>query len=82
MLSRREFLKLSGVSTFALYLAARGNPVMRALAASAKVGLSDPTLQPKFANPVPDALAPGFIYKWTMISKISSGDMSVSLHMQ
>jgi len=36
---------------------------MRALAASAKVGLSDPALQPKFANPVPDALSPGFIYQ-------------------
>ena len=25
--------------------------------------LSDPSLQPKFVNPVPDALAPGFIYQ-------------------
>ena len=63
MITRRDFLKLSGVSSLALYAAARGNPLMRALAASAKTGLSDPALQPKFANPVPDAMAPGFIYQ-------------------
>ena len=63
MISRRDFLKISGISTFALYAAARGNPLMRALAASAAPGLSDPALQPKFTNPVPDALAPGFIYQ-------------------
>jgi len=34
--------------------------VKRAYAATAAAGLSDPALQPKFATPVPDALAPGF----------------------
>ena len=34
-----------------------------ALAAPAAAGLSDPALQPKFAYPVPDALAPSFIYQ-------------------
>jgi len=63
MITRRDFLKLSGVTTLALYAAARGNPLMKAFAASARVGLSDPFFQPKFANPVPDALAPGFIYQ-------------------
>jgi spore coat protein A len=29
----------------------------------AKLGLSDPALQPKFANLVPDAMAPNFMYK-------------------
>jgi FtsP/CotA-like multicopper oxidase with cupredoxin domain len=32
-------------------------------AVPAAVGLSDPALQPKFVNAVPDALAPGFIYQ-------------------
>ena len=65
MLSRRDFLKTSGASTLALYAATRGKFLMRALAAPANglAFLSDPALQPKFANPVPDALAPGFIYQ-------------------
>src|SRR5665648_167258 len=63
MITRRNFLKLAGINTLALYAAARGNPLMRVLAASASVRLSDPALQPKFAIPVPDALSPGFIYK-------------------
>ena len=33
-----------------------------AQAATAAAGLSDPSLQPKFVNNVPDALSPGFIY--------------------
>ncbi|MGB7876645.1 MAG: hypothetical protein WBL25_19865, partial [Anaerolineales bacterium] len=63
MISRRDFLKLSGMSSFALYLAARGNPLMKALAMEAALGLSNPALQPKFTNPVPDALSPGFMYQ-------------------
>ncbi|MDH3595631.1 MAG: multicopper oxidase domain-containing protein [Rhodospirillales bacterium] len=35
----------------------------RARAATAAPGLSDPALQPKFVNPVPNALDPGFIYQ-------------------
>jgi FtsP/CotA-like multicopper oxidase with cupredoxin domain len=37
----------------------------RARAASLIPGLSDPALQPKFVNPVPDALAPGFKFSPT-----------------
>lgn len=62
-LTRRGFLKLSGASSFAMYLAARGNPMMKALAVPAAPGLSDPAMQPRFSNRVPDALDPGFIYK-------------------
>jgi len=63
MITRRDFLKLSGVSSLALYLAARGNPLMKVLAETARVGLSDPFLQPKFANPVPNAADPAFSFK-------------------
>ena len=64
MISRRDFLKFSGVSAAALYAAAaHGNPLLRALAAPAAAGLSDPAAQPKFAYPVPDALAPEFIFQ-------------------
>ena len=59
MVSRREFLKLSGASAGAL-MALRYGLVRRGLATSAAAGLSDPALQPKFANLVPDAMAPGF----------------------
>jgi FtsP/CotA-like multicopper oxidase with cupredoxin domain len=62
MISRRDFLKLSGASAAALYAATRGNPLMRALAATQGPGLSDPAMQPKFAVAVPNALDPGFIY--------------------
>ncbi|MGD8404151.1 MAG: multicopper oxidase domain-containing protein [Anaerolineales bacterium] len=60
MISRRDFLKLSGASAAALYAAAHGNPLLRALAVPAAAGLSDPALQPKFANLAPNALDPGF----------------------
>ena len=42
MITRRDFLKLAGINTLALYAAARGNPLMRVLAAPASPGLSDP----------------------------------------
>jgi FtsP/CotA-like multicopper oxidase with cupredoxin domain len=60
MLSRRDFAKISAMvgAGIALPKAAR-----LAHAAPAAVGLSDPALQPKFANPVPDALAPSFKYR-------------------
>ena len=60
--SRRKFIKLGGASAMAAYLQSRyGLPW--AVAAPAAMGLSDPALQPKFLNLVPDALAPGFIYQ-------------------
>ena len=59
MFSRRDFLKLSGASAGAL-AALRYGLIRSGLAAPAAIGLSDPALQPKFANLVPDAMAPGF----------------------
>ncbi len=69
MLSRRQFMKLGLAAGAGLVmrwnvggLAGVGQlgGTLKAEAASARVGLSDPTLQPKFAHTVPDALAPGF----------------------
>ena len=61
MVSRREFLKLTGASAGAL-AAMRYGFVRGAFAVTQGPGLSDPALQPKFAEAVPNALDPGFIY--------------------
>ncbi|MGB7096884.1 MAG: twin-arginine translocation signal domain-containing protein, partial [Anaerolineales bacterium] len=60
MVSRREFLKLSGATVAGLALTSQG--FFRVFAETARKGLSDPALQPKFVNLVPDALMPGYIY--------------------
>ncbi len=62
MVSRREFMKLTGATVAGFALSSQFG-FMRVLAETARDGLSDPALQPKFVNPVPDALSPGFIYK-------------------
>jgi spore coat protein A len=58
---RREFLKLSGAAgvTAALPFS---RWVAKARAEGLIHGLSDPAEQPKFMEPVPNALDPGFIY--------------------
>jgi FtsP/CotA-like multicopper oxidase with cupredoxin domain len=61
MVSRREFLKLSGASAGAL-AALRYGFLGRAFGATQGPGLSNPAAQPKFANAVPNALDPGFIF--------------------
>ena len=61
MVSRREFLKLSGAMAAGLALTSQG--FIRVFAEAARGGLSDPANQPMFAKEVPDALAPGFIYQ-------------------
>ena len=61
MVSRREFLKLTGATVAGFALSSQFG-FMRVLAETARDGLSDPALQPKFVNPVPDALSSGFIY--------------------
>jgi spore coat protein A len=67
VLNRRQFLKgsaVAGASVFAQFSSGGVlNGVQRAFAVPAIAGLSDPALQPKFVNLVPDALAPGFKYK-------------------
>ena len=60
MATRRQFIKYSGLTGFALYADSKLGWVRRAFAAPAAAGLSDPALQPKFTNLVPDALNPGF----------------------
>ena len=62
MVSRREFLKLTGAGASAALLATKFNMLQRAFAAPLMLGLSDPALQPKFENAVPDALMPAFKY--------------------
>jgi FtsP/CotA-like multicopper oxidase with cupredoxin domain len=61
-LTRRDFAKVSALAGAGVMTPAWAR---RALAAAlpASVPLSDPALQPKFVNLVPDALAPGFIYR-------------------
>jgi FtsP/CotA-like multicopper oxidase with cupredoxin domain len=61
MVSRREFLKLTGASAGAL-AALRYGLMGGAFAATEGPGLSDPASQPKFSEIVPNALDPGFIY--------------------
>ncbi|MFC2176791.1 multicopper oxidase domain-containing protein [Actinomycetota bacterium] len=65
-LSRRDFLKLSGLAAGTSVvnpgLLLPGTAGVRAARAfvPAAAGLIDPALQPKFVNLVPDAMAPGF----------------------
>ena len=58
MTSRRNFLKLAGATSLAMLVARLR--ALDALAVPAAAGLSDPALQPKFVNAVPDAMAPSF----------------------
>jgi FtsP/CotA-like multicopper oxidase with cupredoxin domain len=69
-MNRRQFLKLSAAAGASVLVPLRGislqngpGGVRPVFAAPAAAGLSDPALQPKFVNTVPDALAPGFIYQ-------------------
>ncbi|MGD8858096.1 MAG: multicopper oxidase domain-containing protein [Chloroflexota bacterium] len=62
MPSRREFLKIGGASA-AFYALARNRLLRKAFAAPLAMGLSDPALQPKFVEYVPNALDPGFIFE-------------------
>jgi FtsP/CotA-like multicopper oxidase with cupredoxin domain len=60
MITRREFIRLSGATSAAMLIAQMR--FMNASAVPAALGLSDPALQPKFKYMVPDALSPGFIF--------------------
>jgi FtsP/CotA-like multicopper oxidase with cupredoxin domain len=70
MISRRDFFKLTAATGVGLAVAttpALGRQrsiggLQRVFAATQGPGLSDPALQPKFANAVPNALDPGFIF--------------------
>ncbi len=62
MTTRRQFIGMGGAALAGFVLSGKLG-YLRVMAAPARVGLSDPALQPKFVNMVPDALAPGFIYQ-------------------
>lgn len=59
MVSRRKFLKTSVAAAVAASVSGQ-LWIREAFGTPLAVGLSDPALQPKFANLVPDALSPGF----------------------
>ena len=61
-MKRRYFMKTAGIAGAGLVLLP-GFSRRGLFAEQAMLGLSDPALQPKFVNLVPDALSPGFIYK-------------------
>jgi FtsP/CotA-like multicopper oxidase with cupredoxin domain len=62
MPTRRQFIKYTGLAGAGLYAQSKLGWVRNAYAVTQGPGLSDPAMQPKFANPVPNALNPGFIY--------------------
>jgi spore coat protein A len=62
MISRRQFFKLTAATGVGLAVGPKMLGASRAFAAPLIPGLSDPAIQPKFVNPVPNALDPGFIY--------------------
>jgi FtsP/CotA-like multicopper oxidase with cupredoxin domain len=59
-IDRREFVKLTSLAAAGLTAPSWAR---RAAAEALARGLSDPALQPKFANPVPNPLAPAFRYQ-------------------
>jgi FtsP/CotA-like multicopper oxidase with cupredoxin domain len=62
MANRRQFIKYSGLAGAGLWAQSKLGWVRTVFATTQGPGLSDPALQPKFANPVPNAMDPGFIY--------------------
>jgi FtsP/CotA-like multicopper oxidase with cupredoxin domain len=59
-LNRRDFVKLSAVAGAAVSVPGWAR---KARAVPQAMGLSDPAVQPKFVNEVPNALDPSFIYR-------------------
>ena len=64
-MTRRQVLKAGLIGGAGLVLGPAGfmRRMASAVPAAPGLGLSDPALQPKFTNMVPDALSPGFIYQ-------------------
>lgn len=73
MLTRRDFLKTTAAGSAVVYFNVLGG-WGRAFAVPLAAGLSDPELQPKFINAVPNALDPAFKYHL-----IGNGRYSVSV---
>ena len=61
MVTRRKFIKTSAMAGAATMMPWGG--IRKAFGVTAAPGLSDPALQPKFVEMVPNALAPGFIFQ-------------------
>ncbi len=61
--TRRDFLKMGAAAGAGLYISTKAGWMRIAGAVPAATGLSDPALQPKFVNLVPDAMAPGFKFQ-------------------
>ncbi len=61
--TRRDFMRLSAGATAGLFIGSELGWPAPAGAVPAAVGLSDPALQPKFVNPVANALDPGFRFR-------------------
>ncbi len=62
MPTRRQFIKYTGLAGAGLYAQSKLGWVRNAYAVTQGPGLSDPAMQPKFANPVPNALHPAFLF--------------------
>jgi spore coat protein A len=62
MVNRRDFLKLSGVAGAGAFISTRTGILRRILRAPFAEGLSDPAMQLKFVNAVPNALDPSFVF--------------------
>ncbi len=64
--TRRDFVRITGAGGVGLYVLGQAGTDLfgsgRVSAVPAAAGLSDPSLQPKFATLVPNALDPTFIY--------------------
>ncbi len=64
LMTRRQVLKAGMIGGAGLMMPLRFLPAKAFAAVAAPgLGLSDPALQPKFMNLVPDAMAPSFMYK-------------------
>ena len=61
MIDRRKFLKTSVAAAVAASVPGQ-LWIREAFGSTLQLGLSDPALQDKFVNPVPNALNPAFIY--------------------
>lgn len=71
--SRRDFIRVTGAGGVGLYVLARTGGLLGSPAVSAATqgpGLSDPALQPKFTELVPNALDPSFVYDAGNANKI------------
>jgi FtsP/CotA-like multicopper oxidase with cupredoxin domain len=71
--TRRDFIKMGAAAGAGLYMSTKMGWVRVAGAVPIAAGLSDPALQPKFVNPVPDAMDPGFKFTPDRKGRISIG---------